>query len=137
MNTANNIFATGYTTTYGCDQQESDQTVSWETIPPDATPMEAELISTVRWKWTTATRILTQGMAPVGTFRDYIDTLPEWQQELLLHTTLVSDAYAVDVALEHGLRAVSNGSEWFQTLRVDSKFGPWRTAGLWNGPRPR
>ena len=94
---------------------ESDQTVSWETIPPESTPMEAESISTARWKWTTATCILTQGIAPVGTFRDYIDTLPEWEQELLLHTALVSDAYVVGVALEHGLRAVSDGSEWFQT----------------------
>ena len=32
-----------------------------------------------------------------------------------MHTKLATDAYAVSVALEHGLRAVSDGSEWFQS----------------------
>ena len=94
---------------------ESDHVDPWDAIPPEATPMEAESTSPAQWKWTTATYVLTHGIVPAGTFSDYIETLPAWEQELLHHTTLASDAYTVGVALEHGIRAVSDGSEWFQT----------------------
>ena len=38
--------------------RESDTIQRWETIPSDATPMEAELIESGRWKWTTATYVM-------------------------------------------------------------------------------
>ena len=95
--------------------RESDIIQKWEQIPPDATPMEAELLSPGRWKWTAATYFLVQGIHHVGTFSAFVETLPAWEQELLAHTKMATDAYAVGIALEHGIRAVSDGSEWFQT----------------------
>lgn len=78
--------------------------------------MEVELKSSSRWKWTKATYILIPGIPTVGTFFcEFVETLPEWERELLVHTKLASDAYVMGVALEHGLRAVSDGSKWFPT----------------------
>jgi hypothetical protein len=37
------------------------------------------------------------------------------ERELFVHSHMATDAYAVSVALEHGIRAVSDGSEWFQS----------------------
>ena len=95
--------------------QESEEIYSWEEIPTEATPMEAEIIQPGFWKCTTATYTLVQGITPATTFEEFVRTLPTWEQELLQHTTLASDAYSIGVALEHGLRAVSDGSTWFQT----------------------
>ena len=95
--------------------QEREVIHQWEEIPSDATPMEAELIQPGIWRCTTATYVLVTGIAPVTTFDEYVATLPKWEQELLQHTTLATDAYAIGVALEHGFRAVSDGSAWFQT----------------------
>ena len=77
--------------------------------------MEADLTESGYWTWTHATYVLVQSQPPNGTFREYVTTLPEWERELLDHCHMATDAYAVSVALEHGLRAVSDGSEWFQT----------------------
>jgi exonuclease III len=95
--------------------RETEHIQQWDAIPSDATPMEARFIGNARWKWTTATYVMVPGIIPAGTFGEYVETLPAWEQELLVHTKLASDAYAVGVALEHGLKAVSDGSEWFQS----------------------
>ena len=77
--------------------------------------MEVTVTSPKHWRWTTATCVTTQNVPTAGTFNEFIDTLPEWEQELLSHTQMTTDAFAVGVALEHGIRAVSDGSEWFKT----------------------
>jgi hypothetical protein len=77
--------------------------------------MEATLISPGHWQWTTASYVLIQGLQPVRTFSDFIDSLLDWEHEPLGHTQMAIDAYAVGVALEHGIRAVSDESEWFQS----------------------
>ena len=67
------------------------------------------------WRWTQAKYILINKPASTGTFDEFIESLPMWERELLHHTQMATDTYAIGVALEHGLRAVSDGSEWFQT----------------------
>ena len=95
--------------------QETDHIYQWNNLPANATPMEAALVKPGCWKWTAATCILSTGIPTIGTFSDFVHSLPNWEQELLIHTTMATDAYAVGVALEHGIRAVSDGSEWFKT----------------------
>jgi hypothetical protein len=76
--------------------------------------MEVEAAASGCWKWTSATYVLTLGHSRTGTFSDFIQNLPPWERELLVHTTMEYDAYAIGVVLEHGIRAVSDGSEWFK-----------------------
>jgi hypothetical protein len=95
--------------------QESDELYKCDEIPSEATPMAAELLKPGIWKCTVATYILVPGVPPVTTFDEFVTTLPPWERDLLQHTTLASDAYTIGVALEHGLRAVSDGSAWFTT----------------------
>jgi hypothetical protein len=47
-----------------------------------------------------------------GTFTQVIAGLPQWEIELLRHIEMTSDPFSVAVAVEHGLRAVSDGSDW-------------------------
>ena len=102
--------------------KESHTVNTWEQIPAEATPMEVQPTSPRHWRWTTATCVLTQSAPTAGTFQEFIDTLPEWERELLSYTKMATDAYAVGAALEHGIRAVSDGSEWFKT---QGSFGCW------------
>jgi hypothetical protein len=95
--------------------QEIEVIQTWEQIPSDATPMEVKLIKHGIWKCTSATYVLIQGQMPATTFDAFVATLPKWEQELLQHTTLATDANAIGVALQHGLRAVSDGFTWFKT----------------------
>jgi hypothetical protein len=79
--------------------------------------MEADMVEAGCWKWTTVTYVLIIGIPTIGTFSDFVDSLSNWEREfLLIHTNMSTDAYAVGVALEHGIRAVSDdGSECFKT----------------------
>jgi hypothetical protein len=95
--------------------QESDEIHTWEGIPSDATPMDVELIEPGIWKCTVATYVMVPRAPDAATFEDFVETLPMWERDLLRHTTIASDAYTIGVNLEHGLRAVSDGSAWFQT----------------------
>ena len=96
--------------------QEVPQVIKqWNQIAAEATPMEAEMVSPGQWRWTNATYVLVPSRPPSSTFQEFVESLPEWEKELLRHTKLATDPYSVGVALEHGLRAVSDGSEWFRT----------------------
>ncbi|KAI2497032.1 hypothetical protein MHU86_17458 [Fragilaria crotonensis] len=55
-----------------------------------------------------------------GTFTHYIASLPSWEKELLDHVELTDDPFMVAVALEHGIRAVGDGSDWHQ---IQGAFG--------------
>jgi hypothetical protein len=95
---------------------ESDDVDQWEDIPSDATPMEVHLlVAPGKWTWTNATYTLVPSPPNTGSFSDFVDRLPEWENEILSHTQLATDTYSVSVALEHGIHAVSDGSEWFKT----------------------
>jgi hypothetical protein len=58
--------------------QETEVIQELEQIPPEATPMEAELTDSGCWRWTTATYVLVHGQPSDGTFQAYVNTLPEW-----------------------------------------------------------
>ena len=83
--------------------QETDIVYQWYHLPADATPMEAVMVTPGCWKWTDATYVLTINIPTIGTFTDLVNSLPPWERELLIHTTMATDAYAVGVALEHGI----------------------------------
>ena len=55
-----------------------------------------------------------------GTFAQFIASLPNWEMELLQHVELEADPFSVAVALERGVRGVSDGSEWHQ---IQGSFG--------------
>jgi hypothetical protein len=97
------------------DFEETENIHQWHQIPDEATPMEAEMVKPGCWRWNTATYVLVSSIPSIGSFTEFIESLPKWERELLIHTTMSTDAYAVGVALEHGIRAVSDGSEWFKT----------------------
>lgn len=116
--------------------RETEVVQQWENIPSEATPMEVTLLATGQLQWQSATYVLVSGQPPIGTFREFVDTLPSWERELLFHIQTATDAFAIGVALEHGLRAVSDGSEWFKTLGsfgVDPQLGCRRTPCFRNG----
>ena len=88
----------------------------WEDLPIDSIPAEAQYKGLGLWRQ--IGRVVAfdppPDIQPV-TFHQYISTLDEWEIELLEHTTLFADPRAIGVALDHGIRAVSDGSEWYST----------------------
>ncbi len=53
--------------------------------------------------------------APIRTFDDYISSLPGWEYDILRHIRLIDDLFTMAVVISHGIRAVSDGSEWYGT----------------------
>ncbi|KAI2509155.1 hypothetical protein MHU86_5274 [Fragilaria crotonensis] len=67
------------------------------------------------WTITQQSYVLEVNDPPMsGTFTQYVAALPEWESELLRHTEMFEDPFTVAMALEHGVRAVSDGSDWNQ-----------------------
>jgi hypothetical protein len=102
--------------------RETSDIVSWEELPEDAVPTEVHLLKDGIWHINSVKHPRVHpSILPVGTFCQYILSLPDWETELLQHTLLFSDPFTVCLALEHeGFRAVSDGSEWF---RRQGSFG--------------
>ena len=100
---------------------ETSSSREWSSLPLQAIPMVALSFQPGRWKIVHQSHILElQGPPIAGTFTQYIDSLPQWEKELLDHVELIGDPFSITVALEHGLRAVSDGSDWSQ---VQGAFG--------------
>jgi hypothetical protein len=95
---------------------ETNTQRAWEDLPIDSIPAEAQYKGRGLWRQIGQVAAFHQPQPhPPVTFPQYIQTLEEWEIELLEHTSLFADPRAIGVALEHGIRAVSDGSEWYRT----------------------
>jgi hypothetical protein len=93
----------------------------WATLPKEAVPMLALQAEPGFWRITQHSHILEVNAPPTaGTFTEYIASLPNWEMELLQHVEMEEDPFTVAVALELGVRAVSDGSDWHQ---IQGSFG--------------
>ena len=105
-----------------CTSASSDQCFretrtfcEWISLPPLAVPMLALQSKPEYWTIAHQTHILEINRTPsAGTFTQFIASLPAWEIELLHHVEMEEDPYSVAVALEHGIRAVGDGSDWDQ-----------------------
>ena len=71
-----------------------------------------------REQWTQAAQSLIQPTVKthvISTFTEFIADLEPWESDLLQHTELFLDPYSISVALSHGVRVVSDGSEKYGT----------------------
>ena len=95
---------------------ETHTECAWEDLPDDSLPAEAQYKG--RGLWRQLGRVTAFDPVPTPnpvTFPQYVSTLEAWEIELLEHTCFFADPRAISVALEHGIRAVSDGSEWYRT----------------------
>jgi hypothetical protein len=100
---------------------ETATSCSWEALPRLAVPMFAILSAPGCWKIVHQSHILELNRPPIaGTFSQYIASLSNWESELLTHLDMSDNPFSVAVALEHGVRAVSDGSDWHQ---IQGAFG--------------
>ena len=101
--------------------QELPFSCVWESLPSLAVPIFALQSSPGFWKIVQHSYILEVNPPPcAGTFAQFIASLPNWEMELLQHVELEADPFSVAVALEHGVRGVSDGSDWHQ---IQGSFG--------------
>ena len=101
--------------------RESNRACEWVSLPSQAVPMLATQSAPGVWKISHQSYILEAHNAPcAGTFRQFIASLPSWEMELLQHVEMSDDPFSIALALEHGLRAVSDGSDWNQ---IQGAFG--------------
>ncbi|KAI2510607.1 hypothetical protein MHU86_3718 [Fragilaria crotonensis] len=95
--------------------QETAVSCDWAELPTLAVPMLAVQSTPGSWTITQQSYVLEVNDPPMsGTFTQYVAALPEWESELLRHTEMFEDPFTVAMALEHGVRAVSDGSDWNQ-----------------------
>ncbi|KAI2506424.1 hypothetical protein MHU86_8050 [Fragilaria crotonensis] len=115
--------------TYGkCTPTSSDRCFretrtycEWSSLPPLAVPMLALQSKPEYWTIAHQTHILEINRPPfAGTFTQFVASLPAWELELLHHVEMEEDPFSVALALEHGIRAVSDGSDWDQ---IQGSFG--------------
>jgi hypothetical protein len=97
--------------------QETNMFFLWGDLPKEAIPIQSRGMSTPgHWKVVYEGAIINDVPSVVpSTFDCYINTLPEWEIELLKHVLLASDPFTVADKLDTGVRTVSDGSEWSQT----------------------
>lgn len=105
--------------------EETSSTLPWNELPSDSYPVEAYLKSERVWVTKGKGEMILYGdVPPPATFEDFIRSLEE--TEILIHTRFTSDPFTVAAALTQGVRAVSDGSEWFHT---QGAFG-WALAAI-------
>ncbi|KAI2495159.1 hypothetical protein MHU86_19344 [Fragilaria crotonensis] len=101
--------------------QESNISCSWESLPTQAVPICATHSSPGVWLIAQHSHILEVNKPPcAGTFTQYVASLSDWEKELLQYVELEVDPFSVADALEHGVRGVSDGSDWHQ---IQGSFG--------------
>ena len=93
----------------------------WTNLPKQAVPMLLSQAEPGFWRITQQSHILEVDTPPTaGTFIEYIASLPSWEMELLQHVEMEDDPFTVAAALELGVQAVSDGSDWHQ---IQGSFG--------------
>ena len=95
---------------------ETCTTLQWDDLPMEAIPTEAQYKG--RGLWRQLGRVEAVDLivtTPPTTFSQFVANLDDWETELLKHTCLFTDPRSIGVALDHGIRAVSDGSEWYRT----------------------
>jgi hypothetical protein len=101
--------------------RETEVEREWTQLPRKSIPMLAIQHQKGQWKGTQTSSIIDHRPIPVAaTFLQYVATLPPWEAEILHYVELEADAYTVSEALSHGIRAVSDGSDWHQ---IQGSFG--------------
>jgi hypothetical protein len=103
--------------------KETGTTVSMESIPQQAEPVEATASGLYEWIITYITKvspILTRQQHQVTSFDDFVSTLDAWEYDLLRHSTLFTDAFTISDDLGMSFAAGSDGSEKHGT---DGAFG--------------
>jgi hypothetical protein len=100
--------------------RETNCSSNWASLPPQAVPMFALSSKPGCWKIHHQSYILELHRPIAGTFAQYIASLCPWETELLTHVEMTDDPFTVADALEHGVRAVSDGSDWYQ---IQGAFG--------------
>jgi hypothetical protein len=107
-------------------------------------PVAASLRPDGLWQMEYVGILLLHGNIPEPTtFEDFVRSLDEqWEEEHLNHTSLPANPFTVAEALSHdGVRAVSDGSEWFHTQGafgwvvavVDGARSAFGMEPAWNG----
>lgn len=79
-----------------------------------------ESLHSVFSKTSYPSRFTVVRLSQPGTFTQYIASLSPWETELLQHIEMTEDPFSIAVALEHGIRAVSDGSDCHQ---IQGAFG--------------
>ena len=93
--------------------QETDEYREWHNLPEDMFPVEAWPRLNGKWRLTyCGCKAVPRPARTAGTFFEFINSLPEWERELLQFLELASDAFTVGLAISYGIRAVSDGSVW-------------------------
>ncbi len=101
--------------------RETEFLKGWDQLPSKSIPMLAIQHQVGMWKGIQTSSIIDSRPVPTAaTFHQYIHTLSAWELELLDHVELELDPYTVCEALSHGIRAVSDGSDWDQ---IQGSFG--------------
>ena len=107
--------------------RETGNSSKWSSLPPQAIPMVALQFMPGSWQIVNQSHILELHGQPIaGTFTQYIASLPQWEKELLDRVEMICNPFSIAVALEHGLRVVSDGSDGSQ-IQVP----------VWDGTRPK
>ncbi|KAI2503136.1 hypothetical protein MHU86_11327 [Fragilaria crotonensis] len=94
---------------------ESDTKIDKQEIPINAVPVEVEFYPPQQWKITWWSQYMEVEAESSNSLKSFFEKLEPWEAELLEHTDLTADPRSIAVALEHGIVAVSDGSEWSQT----------------------
>ena len=93
--------------------RESADSREWQHLPEDLYPVEAWPRLNGEWRLTyCGSKVVPRPTHTAGSFVEYINSLPEWERELLQYLELASDAFTVGLAISYGIRAVSDGSVW-------------------------
>ena len=131
-------YTTGFCETLFFDSQEKS---TWEEIDRGSHPADAMYVSPGIWQvYEISTfhrppliqraKACPPYTASLPTFDHYIETLDDWEVNLLQHFELFADPFSVGLSLSQGIRAVSDGSVWIKRLGA---FG-WALSDM-NGVR--
>jgi ribonuclease HI len=92
---------------------ETDLCIDIQSIPERAKPAEVELLPDSIWHVLATSAVTVTPNNPqhdIGTFERFLSNLDAWEYDLLRHTTLFADPFAVNVAHEDYFAAGSDGS---------------------------
>ena len=97
---------------------DTNQVEDWQSIPPNSFPVHVEQSSSNTWTIRGTSLYYTQPRpSPVTTFDQFIRAHCEpWETQLLENIELFLDPFSVSIALERGIRGVSDGSVWIKRL---------------------
>ena len=120
---------------------DTNRLEEWHDIPPDSLPVHVKRSKPDRWTiGRTCSYFQQPRTSPFTTFAQFITAhCAPWEVQLLEAIEMFLDPFAVSVALENGIRGVSDGSVWIKKLgaygwALSSDTGERLAEGM--GPAP-